>query len=136
MAGETIDILSRRTFDMTDMGTNKVQTFVIIQALDVSAYTQGLLMLRAHTKDMPSGSTIDLLVYTTAPTDEDPSKDFVYGTAVATATITAAATAPTLAIGALSANFGGSLRVVLKASTAGTSATFTADLSAAISLKE
>lgn len=136
MAGETIDLFSRRTFVFTDMGANKTQQLVLETSVGVEAWTSGLLEMRVHSTTMPSGSTVELRLYTTAPTSEDPARDFVVATAAATASLAAADTAPKLCPGALSANFGSELRAVLVATTTGTTGTFVVELSARLSVKD
>ena len=130
MSGTTIPLITKREYDF-DAGA---ATVVIMKAVRVEQYTEALLELRVHANSVTSSSTIDLKAYTTAPTDEDPSNDFVASTSSASAQITSSTAAPGLVVVGLTANFGGFLKITLEGTPSG--GTCTATVSANLVLKD
>lgn len=95
MPGATIPLFSRRRFDFDNVQSSAFVEVSMIQAVDVRQYTEGTLLVRIHAHDIEPGAKIEVIARATAPTDEDPERDFV-GVTVATVTIDATVAAPTL----------------------------------------
>lgn len=114
MSGAIIPIFSRRSFDFDDVAaSNKYVEITIAKAIDVSQYTEGTLLVRVHDNNVASNAQIDILVKATAPTSEDPAKDFV-GSTVATVTVDENVNAPTLMKASFSADPGQMVTVTVK----------------------
>ena len=134
MSGTTIPLFSKRPFTFTLVG-NGSQTIIITKAIDVSQYTSGTLEVRLHSNGTASGAHIFVEAYTTAPTPEDPTENFVVsGTPVASVDITTQS-APLLIVDALDANFGGMLMIAVRATQPGSPVACTAELSAVLTVK-
>jgi hypothetical protein len=88
MASIIIPILRRTDLVFTAVGSTPIEqpTVKLINALN---FTQGLVVARVHAKSNSSSSTqtFNVVIKNVAPSDEDPSVDFV-GTAIATASFT------------------------------------------------
>lgn len=125
MPGTIIPIISKREYDFSNGNAD----VIVVKSIDVSAWTEGIVAVRVHGKDIGSGN-IKVVAYTTAPTSEDPAEDFVAGSAAATATVDSSGTVPQLVTATLSAGFGGFLRIVVEgdAGSGNTRATLSADL--------
>lgn len=125
MAGTTIPLITMREYDFASSGE-----VVVIKAVPVQNWTSGILQVRVHATTVTSSSTIDVKAYVTAPTNEDPTKDFVAGSAAGTAQIDSSTTAPGLVLATVSANFGAFLRIVIAGTVSGGTckATISADL--------
>lgn len=125
MAGTTIPLITMREYDFASSGD-----VVVVKAVPVQNWTSGTLQVRVHSTTVTSSSTLDVKAYTTAPTNEDPTKDFVADSAAVTAQIDSSTTAPGLVLGSLSANFGAFLRLVVEGTVSGGTckATISADL--------
>jgi hypothetical protein len=124
MAGMTIPLFTKRAFTFSATTTTPV-----VKAVDVSHYTEGALIVRVHGGTIDAGS-IAVRARTTAPSPEDPAVDFVSTSNVAVVTLSTGLGSGDLGVGALSANFGGFLRVdVVGTYSSGTlSATLSAEL--------
>lgn len=132
MAGMIIPLFTKREFDFT----NGTGTVVVVKSIDTSRYTEGLINLRIHTNSSTAGTgTISAHAKAIALTGEDPALDFIDGTTLATASMTATTAAGLLLRGALSSGFGGALQITIVGNK-GTSATLRAVLSAELVLKE
>jgi hypothetical protein len=123
--GTIIPIISKREYDFSNGNAN----VTVVKVLDCSAWTEGIVAVRVHGKDIGSGN-IKVVAYTSAPTSEDPAEDFISSSASATATIDSSGTVPQLVTSTLSAGFGGFLRIVVEgdAGSGNTRATLSADL--------
>ena len=124
MPGTIIPIISKREYDFSNGSAN----VVVVKSVDVSSWTEGIVAVRVHGKDI-GGGNIKVAAYTTAPTAEDPSEDFV-GSSAAEATVSSAGTPPQLVTATLTAGFGGFLRIVVEGThtTGNTKATLSAEL--------
>ena len=138
MAGQIIPLFSRRTFDFSKLQGSQTIPVPIVKAVDVSQYTQATLEVRVHSMTISGGSAyIRVKLYTTAPSAEDPGRDFVYGSAVATTSnLSSSNTAPTLLVAQVSSGFGGMLAVAVEGEQPGSPVvSLTADLSAQLVVK-
>jgi hypothetical protein len=113
VAGRSQNIVTKRPFNFDQLTAGQSESQVAVKAIDVSAYREGMLVVRAHTRDIVNASSIiEVQAFVTAPSSEDPSVDWVASAALATATITNGSTA--FFITANLANMGGFLRIVVK----------------------
>lgn len=136
MSGRIVNILSLREFDFTDVGDGDSVEIPIVKALDVSQYTEGKILVRVHNHDVPANGSIDVKAYITAPSIEDPSREFILPTAVATASVVQGSGNPGLVTGNLTSNFGAMLKITVVGTQPSTATTLTATLSAEIVLKD
>jgi hypothetical protein len=118
MSGTTISLFSRREFDFSKVQGQRCVDIMLVKAVDVSQYTSGTLEVRVHSRTISGvGANICVLAYTTAPTAEDPTVDFVdYSAPVASITVDDSdrRAPPVLATAALSPGFGGMLAIVVR----------------------
>ena len=135
MSTTSIPLFSKRSFDFSNLQNGTTQTIVIAKAIDVSQYTSGTLEVRLHSNNTTIGSAhIYLQAHTTAPSIEDPSKDFYASGTVARVDINSQA-APLLAVASLGTNFGSMLRITMEAEQPAGGGLTSAELSAVLTLK-
>jgi hypothetical protein len=103
------------------------------QAIDVSQYTAGVLVVRVHSGTVAGTASVAIAAKITQPTPEDPARDFVVAAAVATATV-ATGVAPTVARVSLGTDFGSMLQISATHN-ANSGASFSLDLSAELVMK-
>ena len=84
MAGVSMNLLSKREFNF-DSGSG---TVTVLKAVDVTPYTEGVLLVRVHAADIAGSSSMQVRARTTAPSTEDPSVDFVYTTVSSSSPLT------------------------------------------------
>lgn len=132
-----IQLFPIRTFTFTNVQGGLSLTIPVIRALDVSRWREGTLIVRIHSKDVPSGGTIDVTLTTTSLSEDDPSSTFNAASAAATVSVTSSlpATVPGLITAALSANFGSMLTLKVTGTQPAVATTHTAVLSAELSVK-
>lgn len=134
MAGTSIPLWNKKSFNFNNLTAGTTETHVAVKAVASEKYREALLIIRAHTRDIVNASSkIEVIAFTTAPSPEDPSVDFVSTTASGTATIANGSTSVVATVAL--ANFGGFLRFNVMG-TRVTSGNCTADLSAELVLKE
>lgn len=131
MSGTTIPLMTKREFNFA----TAAGSVVIIRSLDVSQWTEGTLQVRIHENSNAGTAQIDVNAYAISNTPEEPSVDYLDGTAVATVSVGVSGTdtAPLLKTAALASGFGGALQIKVEA-TAGS--TVQATLSAALVMKD
>lgn len=129
----TIPLFTKRVFEFGGSHTQ-----VAVKAVDVSQYTEGVVLVRVHANDISAGTgTIDVMARMTAPSSDEPDTDFVRDGSSeekAKATVDENSAAGDLEVGALSSDFGSFLRIDLDG-TMGTSGTVKATLSADLVVK-
>ncbi len=126
MPTDVIKVIPKTTYDFTSGSA----THVVCRALDVTASSQGALLVRAHDHSIASGGSVVVTVKISAPSHEEPSIDFI-GDEVASATLNSSSpAAPLLIKDDLDAAFGGFLwvEVVGTQGSGTTSATISCDL--------
>jgi hypothetical protein len=135
MSGTIIPLFSRRNFTQTAGITTP--EIILVKAVDVSKYTQGVLIVRAHTWTAGGAApTISVIARNTAPSMEDSARDFVItASAVATGSVTGLTITDKLVMTTLTANFAGMLQISVQVATPG-AATINADLSAELVMRE
>lgn len=136
MSSATIPLISRRSFDFSNIGINGSVYTQLVKAIDVSQYTSGTLGVRIHSKNIVAGGSISVMAYMTAPTPEEPNVDFIdFTSAVATVAVDNSGTAPALELASLSSGFGGMLTIFVQGDQPTAPGTIEAELSAFIVLK-
>lgn len=134
MPGTAIPLWNKKSFNFNNLTLGTSESNVAVKAVACERYREGLLIVRAHTRDIVNAaSKIEIVVYTTSPTAEDPSVDFVFATASGTATVANGSTSIVASVAL--ANFGAFMRIVV-IGTRTTSGNCSADLSADLVLKE
>jgi hypothetical protein len=134
MAGTTIPLWNKRSFNFNNLTAGTSESHVAVKAISVERYREGQLIVRAHTRDIVNASSmIEVVASTTAPSAEDPSVDYVFTTASGTATIDDGST--TVVASANLSNFGGFLRISVMGTRISTG-NCSAELSAELVLKE
>jgi hypothetical protein len=134
MAGTQMMLFNKRMMNFDQLTASQTETYVVVKSLDVTPYREGMITVRAHTRDIVHASSkIEVIAYVTSPSPEEPQTDFVLGTAVATATVAPGSTATF--VKADLANMGGYLRIIVLG-TRGASGNCKAEISADIVLKE
>jgi hypothetical protein len=126
-----ITLFTKRTVTFTSLQASTSETQTYVKALQVDAYKQGMIVLRAHSRNIDANCSIAVTVSVTAPSSEDPSANFD-STVIGTATIANGTTA-TFSNVALS-NMGGFLKINVVGTKGATGTNITADLSADIVL--
>jgi hypothetical protein len=140
MSGMTYRVASKRLFTFTNVATSQTLDTVIAKAIPVQQYQEATLLVRYHAGgSIAAGQNIYVRVFSEAPSTDDPASNFVWGTELASVTISSGSTAPTLLLAALSNGsagyFGSHLRVVARGSQSGGGGTLSAYLSIDLSLK-
>lgn len=107
MSGTRMPIISKRAFNFD----NGSATVVAVKAVDVTNWREGTLLVRVHESGVASSSTLKVEAYITAPSQEEPSVDFVGTTAKATCTLDSSSSAGDLEVAALSDDFGAYLQI-------------------------
>lgn len=126
-----IPLFTKRTANFTNLTASTSETQVAVKQIQVDQYRQGMLIIRAHSRDLAVGlSSIAIMAQTTSPTSEDPSVSFD-SAVIGIATIISGSTS-TMSSVALT-NMGGFLKITV-VGTRGTSGNATADISAELVL--
>lgn len=94
-------VLELRTFDFSNIRIRNDLYVVLCPAVCVLAYTRVALSVRVHALTMSAGQSLQLLVWNTLPSEEDPSQDFVESSPLTSATITSTTAAPSLVTGVM-----------------------------------
>lgn len=109
---------------------------VLCVAVCVLDYHRVRLAVRVHSISMPSsGQSIRFVVYGTLPSDDDPGRDFVDANTFLSVDLTQSTVAPSL-ITATATDPDAYLRIVLVAAQAPVATSFSAELSAALILRD
>jgi hypothetical protein len=136
MSGRVVNLFSMRQFDFSNVGDDDTLELPIVKALDVSQYTEGKIVVRIHNHSVPSGGSIDIKAYITAPSVEDPSVEFTATSAIGSASVVYGSANPGLVTGNITSNFGGMLKITVLGDQPATATTMTATLSADLVLKD
>ena len=138
MAGRIIWVLERTKYDYSTLPAATALDIKLAD-LDVSGAREVTLLIRVHESNITvSSGTFKIVTKASAPTNEDPGKDFYDPTALATsAAIDDAPGAPFLLRSAIPANCGAWITVFLEVNQAvGGATNLSATLSIDASLKE
>src|SRR5262245_51664955 len=100
MAGLIYRVSPKKTFDFSTVTPSGVQDVILAKAMSVAAVREGTLLVRVHTGTSITGGTIDVIVQSEAPSDDDPALDFVSttgpgGSPWATVTLNSSTPVPT-----------------------------------------
>lgn len=76
-------MFSARRFDFGGVEVSGAVDLWVAEAIDVSAYSSARLNVRVHEADIAGSAKIEVVVYTAAPSPEDPKKAFLVLSAVA-----------------------------------------------------
>lgn len=132
LAGTIVTLLSKSDMNFNAAGSSTATEMVLVRALNVSAHREGIVVLRAHgDHTTAAGQTLVLKAYNTAPTSEDPAREFVDTTTViATCTLTMTSAGTLVKFAQVSAPFGPYIKFVLFATQTNQGTAFTATVSA------
>lgn len=121
-----ITLFTKRTVTFSGLSAGGSETQTYVKAVQVDGYKQGMIVLRAHSRNIDAACSIALTACTTAPSAEDPSANFD-SAVIGTATLSSGTTAAFASV-ALS-NMGGFLKInIVGSKPSGTNVT--ADISA------
>lgn len=135
MAGRTIRVCPPRDFDFDDLGNGDHQDITVGERIDCSQYDQVDVMVRVHTTaTIPSGGTIEVVLYSDGFTTDDPSQDFFKEIDSVTLddTLTAAGT---FVVDTFGSELGSMLAVQVRGTQPSPAATMNARLSIDLALK-
>jgi len=140
MAGAVIRLVPKRTLDFTNVssGSGQAEEIVLSQGIDISAWREVSLMVRAHATTFggPNGQ-IDIYAYLEGRTTEDPGILFATTSPLGIVTISSTTVAPMYAVNSIGSNLGGMLKVAAKGTRVSSSAgnNIKADVSIDLSVK-
>ena len=127
MAGTRKTIIDKVEYNFN----NGSGTVVAVKAMDVVNWREGALLVRVHSTDVASSSTLDVIARIIAPTEEEPSVDYIYTTTdIAKVTLNSSTTAPSLERAAMADDFGAYLQITVVGTKSGgnCAATISAEL--------
>jgi hypothetical protein len=137
MAGETIELFSRTTFDNSGLAINTSTDQVMNAYVDVSPWTQGVLCVRLLALSLAASTEIRVIARPISLAAEDPQISFVNTSVSYETNLNVTGTPPTLLMVPLTANFGGGLRIFVRGVRGGTAGgSITATLSASLVMKD
>jgi len=126
-----ITLFTKRTVTFTSLQASTSETQTYVKAIPVDQFKQGMLVVRAHSRNIDANCSIAVTAQVTAPSPEDPSANFD-SAVIGTATLSNGTTA-TFANVALS-NMGGYLKINVVGTKGSSGTNITADVSADIIL--
>lgn len=130
MAGTIIPVFTKRTFDFSNLGSSATAEYVMVKSLDVSQWTSVSLWIRVHSNSIaPDDAEIQVVVYPTDPSAEEPSVDFVDSDTYAYYAVQKSTAAPGLLGLNISSISDGFVRISVKGVQGSTPGTSSADLS-------
>lgn len=141
MSGRILNLLDRKRFEFSYLGGSASQSVTITPMIDACADGYMALYARIHARSMAAGQSLDFSVYNILPSDED-AREFVEtdvsGAPVSLFTVSITSTQPNAVPGMYSnsASSGPFAKVVLKATQASSPATFYAEISLLLHLRE
>jgi|SRR5690606_2157411 len=132
-----IPLFPIRTFTFTSVQGSQSLTIPVIRAFDVSMWREATLLVRVHSRTIPVGGTLAVQLISTLPSRDDPSNTFNASSAAGTVSVTSTSppSPPALLTQALSSNFGSMLALNVVGTQPAATSTFTATLSAVLSVK-
>ena len=133
--GRIVPVLDKRTFDLSALAGGAALEIVLCPAICVLDFARVHLSVRVHARAMAQGQRLRLTASSTLPSAEDPAQDFVEATPAIAVDVLPSTPAPGLVTGRLGEP-DAYLRIVLRATQAPTPATFVAELSACLILRE
>jgi hypothetical protein len=117
MAGTVLQVVPKRTLDFTSVssGSGQAQEVVLAQGIDVSAWREVSLMVRAHSTTFGGNvGQIDIYAYMEGRTPEDPGILFTNTTSLGTVTINSSTVAPLYSVTSLGSNVGSMIKIAAK----------------------
>ena len=136
MAGVRVELFGLRSFNFAGLTAGTSTEFVVFEALDVSDYTEGTLLVRVHSGTNLGGSStlfVNMNVY--APSPDDPSNDPSFSKFISRVSLDSSTPVPGLVSASLGANFGEVVRVSVTGTRDSGGAFAQAVVSAEVSLK-
>jgi len=137
MSGTIIQILEKRSFEFSFLGTSATQDVVIHPAVDVTSFYRVRLLVRIHSITTTTGN-FKFILNNTFPSEQDP-QEFTdsTNTFLTTGNITAAGTPPNIFnIAVSSTDPQAFLKVILRATQGTSGNTLYGEFSAALLLRE
>lgn len=136
MPGILVPLMEQRHLDFSYLAGSAQEVLTLHTALPVVPYKTGLLMVRVHTNDIPSGGSILLRLYPTLPSQTDGRQFTNTALAVGEITVDDGDSAPIYLHTALSSISAAYLLVQVHATQATSTQKFAAQLSADLMLRE
>lgn len=142
MSGTVLNLLDRRRFEYSYLGGSAVQSMVLVPIIEACGYGYLVLYARAHERNMAAGQALTFSLYNILPSDED-SRDFVEtdvtGSPIPFLSLTVNSAQPSLVPGFWSGSSrsgGPYLKLLLSATQASSPASFYAELSLVLHMRE
>lgn len=136
MAGIVVPLMEQELLDFSYLGSSAQEILTLHTALPVASYKSGLLMVRVHTNNIPSGASFLFRVYPTLPSPTDGRQFTNTALAVTDVTVDDGDAAPLYLHSAITTMTAAFLLVQVHATQASSTQTFAAQLSAALLLRE
>lgn len=136
MAGKIIQILRQKLLDFTFLGNSGTEKLTLHTALPVANYKSGLLAVRIHTNNIPTGGSFQFRLSPTLPCSTDGRQFTNTSLGVASLTVDDSFSAPWYLQAAISTMTAAFLLIEILATQAATATTFSAQLSADLLLRE
>lgn len=141
MSGKILNLLERRRFEFSYLTGSTSQGVTIAPMIDVCGYGYVALYARVHARSMASGQSLNFNVYNILPSDED-AREFVEtdstGAPISLFTVSITSAQPAIVPGMYSnaSTSGPYVKLVLTATQASSPATFYAEVSLLLHMRE
>lgn len=131
MAGNVRNVITRRVFNLSNVGGSSTQDIPLVRGIDVSSAKAIDMVVRVHAATVGASGTIVIHARAISLTNEEPDVDFTNTVDLATATIdpTVASAAPTLVLETLTPPFGHMITLFLRGTQPASPVTLSATLS-------
>src|SRR5689334_17475101 len=125
MPGVHYRVCPRFLFDFSNVGASTYLETIAAKAVPIIAHREATLLVRVHTGTaFSAGNTVDVRVRMEAPSDDDPTIDFVYPTELATLSVSSSVALLFTPISFVSnQNLGSYLRIVVRGTQSGSPGT-------------
>jgi hypothetical protein len=131
-----VPFMAKRAFDFSGFSGGVSSNLVLVRALDVLSWRAGDLLVPVHSLTTPGGNArLRLRALPTSPSPDAPDVDFTLSSASAEATLETASAGALVKV-TLSGALGSHLQLVLRVTAPASAGTFTANLSAALVMRE
>lgn len=141
MSGKILNLLDRKRFEFSYLGGTASQSMIIAPMVDACGYGYMALYARVHARSMAVGQSLNFNVYNILPSDED-AREFVEtdgaGAPLALFDVVVTSAQPTAVPGMYSnsSSSGPYIKIVLTATQASSPATFYAEISLLLHMRE
>lgn len=141
MSGKILNLLERKRFEFSYLPNSASQSVTIAPLIDACGYGYVALYARIHERSMAAGQTLDFSIYNILPSDED-AREFVEtdvtGAPQSLFVVSITSSQPNAVPGMYSnsSSSGPYVKLLLKATQASSAATFYAEISLLLHMRE